>query len=101
MARHPRFALPGYTQHVLQHGNNRDVIFVDQEDYGFYRERLAQACKRFGCAVHAYVFMTNHVHLLMTPRTATAISQVMQALEAGPLEPTPIDLFMPLQRAVA
>lgn len=80
MARHPRFALPGYTQHIIQRGNNRDVIFVDQEDYGFYRDRLVQACERFGCAVHAYVFMTNHVHLLMTPRTATAISQVMQAL---------------------
>jgi putative transposase len=61
MARHPRFALPGYTQHVIQRGNNRDIIF-------------------FGCAIHAYVFMTNHVHLLMTPQTATAISQVMQAL---------------------
>lgn len=80
MARHPRFTLPGYTQHVIQRGNNRDVIFVDQEDYGFYRDRLAQACERFGCAIHAYVFMTNHVHLLMTPQTATAISQVMQAL---------------------
>jgi putative transposase len=80
MARHPRFALPGYTQHVIQRGNNRDIIFVDQDDYSYYRERLIQACDRFGCAIHAYVFMTNHVHLLMTPQTTTAISQVMQAL---------------------
>lgn len=80
MARHPRFALPGYTQHVIQRGNNRDVIFGDREDYEFYRARLAQACERSGCAVHAYVLMTNHVHVLMTPQTSTAISQVMQAL---------------------
>lgn len=83
MTRHPRFALPGYTQHVIQRGNNRDIIFVDQEDYELFRDRLAQARERFGCAIHAYVFMTNHVHLLMTPQTATGISQVMQALGRG------------------
>ena len=80
MARQPRFSLPGYVQHVIQRGNNRDVIFVDDSDYQVYRDRLEQACEQFGCAVHAYVFMTNHVHLLMTPQTSTAISQVMQSL---------------------
>lgn len=80
MARHPRFALPGFTQHVIQRGNNRDIMFVDEEDYQFYRDRLAHACKHFGCDIHAYVFMTNHVHFLMTPQTPTAISQVMQSL---------------------
>lgn len=74
MARHPRFALPGSTQHVIQRGNNRDVVFVDQDDYGVYLDRLAQACECFGCAIHACALMTNHVHLLMTPRTATAIA---------------------------
>lgn len=80
MARQPRFALPGYTQHVIQRGNNRDIMFVDEEDFQFYRDRLAHCCERFGCAIHAYVFMTNHVHLLMTPQTPKAISQVMQSL---------------------
>lgn len=74
MARHPRFASPGYTQHVIQRGNNRDIIFVDTDDYQFYRDRLALACMRFGCSIHAYVFMTNHVHLLMTPQTRMGIS---------------------------
>lgn len=80
MARHPRFVLPGYAQHIIQRGNNRDIIFVDGQDYRFYRDRLGQACERYGCEIHAYVFMTNHVHLLMTPQTATAISQAMQSL---------------------
>ncbi len=80
MARQPRFFLPGHPQHVIQRGNNRDVIFVDSEDYEVYLETLGACCRRFGCAVHAYVCMTNHVHLLMTPATDTAISQVMQAL---------------------
>ena len=80
MARHPRFALPGHPQHVIQRGNNRDIIFVADEDYQFYRDRLAEACRRFGCHLHAYVFMTNHTHLLMTPSTAAGISQVMQSL---------------------
>ncbi len=80
MARHPRFALPGHTQHVIQRGNNRDITFVVDEDFQFYRDRLAEACQRFGCQLHAYVLMTNHAHLLMTPSTAAGISQVMQSL---------------------
>jgi putative transposase len=80
MARHRRFCLPRQPQHVIQRGNNRDITFADERDYQFYLETLADACRRFGCGVHAYVCMTNHVHLLMTPETETAISQVMQSL---------------------
>lgn len=80
MARQPRFFLPGQPQHVIQRGNNRDVTFVDADDSRFYLDTLGCACRRFGCAVHAYVCMTNHALLLMTPRSGTAISQVMQSL---------------------
>ena len=80
MSRQPRFVLPGQPQHVIQRGNNRDVIFVADEDYQFYLKKLAAACLRFGCELHAYVLMTNHVHLLMTPLTAQSISKVMQSL---------------------
>jgi len=80
MARHPRFILPGQPQHVIQRGNNRDVIFVADEDYQFYREKLAEACERFDCDLHAYVLMTNHVHLLMTPNTEDGIGKVMQSV---------------------
>jgi putative transposase len=80
MARQPRFVLPGQPQHVIQRGNNRDVIFVAEDDYPFYLEKLASACQRFGCQVHAYVLMTNHVHLLMTPDAEKSIGQIMQSV---------------------
>ena len=80
MARHPRIILPGQPQHVIQRGNNRDVIFASEDDYLFYLGKLAAACKRFDCDLHAYVLMTNHVHLLMTPQTGDGISKVMQSL---------------------
>ncbi len=67
MARLPRFDVPGYTQHVVQRGNNRSIIFAGEEDYAFYFEKLGEACKKYQCDLHAYVLMTNHVHLLMTP----------------------------------
>ena len=80
MARQPRFVLPGHPQHVIHRGNNRDIIFADDADYHFYTEKLAHACQRYGCNIHAYVLMTNHVHLLITPEHKHGISQVMQSL---------------------
>ena len=80
MARQPRFVLPGQPQHVIQRGNNRSIIFVDQSDYRFYLEALEGACRQHDCVLHAYVLMTNHVHLLMTPQTENGISLVMQSL---------------------
>ena len=78
MARLPRFVIPGQPQHIIQRGNNRDIIFVADEDYHFYLEKLGDACKKHDCAVHAYVLMTNHVHLLITPYSENGISKVMQ-----------------------
>ena len=80
MARHPRFVLPGHPQHVIQRGNNREVIFVSKQDYRFYLEKLHLACIKYQCEVHAYVLMTNHVHMMMTSHTSTGMSQVMQSL---------------------
>ena len=80
MARLPCFSIPGQPQHVIQRGNNRDVIFVADEDYYFYLEKLKDACQKFQCDIHAYVLMTNHVHLLMTPHSENSISKVMQSL---------------------
>ena len=76
MARFPRFVIPGQAQHIIQRGNNRDVIFVAEEDYRFYLAKLADACRKFQCDLHAYVLMTNHVHLLITPSTKNGISKV-------------------------
>ena len=80
MARLPRFDVPGYTQHVIQRGNNRSVIFAGEEDYVFYLNKLGDACKKYQCDLHAYVLMTNHVHLLMTPHLKGGIGKVMQML---------------------
>lgn len=80
MARLPRYAVPGQPQHVIQRGNNRSVLFAAAKDYQFFRDCLQTACEHHGSQVHAYVFMTNHVHLLMTPKTESAIGKVMQSV---------------------
>lgn len=80
MARLPRYAVPGLTQHVIQRGNDRAPIFAAAADYDRFRTELGSACARNACTVHAYVLMTNHVHLLITPSTAGGIGRVMQSL---------------------
>jgi putative transposase len=80
MARLPRFVLPGHPQHVIQRGNNRQSIFVTDEDYRFYLAKLGAACQHHHCDVHAYVLMTNHVHLLITPHHEPGIGNVMQSV---------------------
>ena len=80
MARLPRFVIPGHPQHVIVRGNNREPIFYAEADYQFYLEKLKQACDKHSCDVHAYVLMTNHVHLLITPHKENGISKAMQML---------------------
>ena len=80
MARKPRLYLPEVPQHVVQRGNNREPCFFAEEDYRYYLECLADAAAKFGCQVHAYVLMTNHVHLLATPEADYAISGMMQSV---------------------
>jgi len=78
MARQSRFVLPGHPQHVIQRGNNRSEIFIAEEDYQFYLEKIQDGCKKYGCDIHAYVLMTNHVHLLLTLHMENAIGKLMQ-----------------------
>jgi putative transposase len=73
------FLLPGYSQHVIKRGDNRHVIFADDAHRAYYRCNLVEACARFRCRVRARVFMTNHVHLLMTPDIQAGIGKVMQS----------------------
>ncbi|MDY6867056.1 MAG: transposase [Chloroflexota bacterium] len=80
MARKPRINLPGIPQHVIQRGHNREPCFYSEEDYSAYLEFLQLTSERTGCQIHAYVLMTNHVHLLVTPRRDYGISAMMQAL---------------------
>jgi REP-associated tyrosine transposase len=80
MARLPRIDLSGIAQHIVQRGNDRQPCFAGTCDYAGYLRELAEAAIKHGCAIHAYVLMTNHVHLLATPQTAGAVSRMMQAI---------------------
>jgi putative transposase len=80
MARLPRLTLPGYPHHVIQRGNNRQAIFSDPADYQTLLDLLDENARRWGVAIHAYVLMGNHFHLLVTPQTADALPQMMQAV---------------------
>ena len=80
MARPPRFNLADVPQHVIQRGNNRQATFFGDDDFQHYLDCLKAAASKHPCAVHAYVLMSNHVHLLMTPRTPGAVPLLMQSL---------------------
>lgn len=80
MARLPRLDLLGQPQHVIQRGNNREPVFCRDEDYSFYLEKLKDAAVRHECRIHAYVLMTNHVHLLITPLATGSTGRMMQSL---------------------
>jgi putative transposase len=80
MARLPRLTVAGHPHHVIQRGNNRQPIFVDDEDYRHFLGLLHEHARREKVAVHAYVLMPNHVHLLLTPETEQGLPALMQAL---------------------
>ena len=80
MPRKPRQYVGGMPSHIVQRGNNRSVCFFSDEDYYAYLDYLQDACQRYAVSLHAYVLMTNHAHLLMTPACQHGISQVMQSL---------------------
>lgn len=80
MPRPPRPDLAGIPQHVIQRGNNRQACFFRESDYGYYKALLRRASIECDCTVHAYVLMTNHVHLLVTPQTAGGVSRMMQSV---------------------
>ena len=80
MARLPRFVIPGQPQHVIVRGNNREAIFYAEADYQLYLEKLKQACDKHKCDLHAYVLMTNHVHLLITPHQKASLAKALQMM---------------------
>ena len=80
MARLGRYFVKDQPLHVIQRGNNRQRIFFADADYQLYRHWLGEAAAQYGCAIHAYVLMPNHVHLLLTPRSAESLPRLMQSL---------------------
>lgn len=78
MPRKPRFFLPDLPVHVVQRGHSREPVFFEDSDYRAYLDWLTEAARRYHCAIHAYVLMTNHVHLLTTPAKRESVSRMMQ-----------------------
>ena len=74
MARMPRIVVPGQALHIIQRGNNRQPVFFRREDYPIYLEALQQAAVSHGCAVHAYVLMTNHLEGMTQYRRLNPVS---------------------------
>lgn len=78
MPRQPRLYIPGIPLHVTQRGVNRCAIFIDDADRYHYYRLLCEATAECGIAVHAYVFMGNHVHLLLTPSSGGGLARAMR-----------------------
>lgn len=80
MPRLVRYVIPGIPQHIIQQGNNRQPIFAVDGDYVAYRDWLQKAAADCALRIHAYVQMTNHVHLLATPMEEDCIGKTLQSL---------------------
>ena len=80
MPRHARLRIEGLPLHLIQRGNNHGRCFLSERDYGVYLGMLQELAREHRCAVHSYVLMTNHVHLLLTPERADGASQMMKNL---------------------
>ncbi len=80
MPRPKRLNIPGIPQHAVQRGNNRQVCFLDNFDYQLYLKLLKQSCEKHECQLHAYVLMSNHVHLLLTPGIEDGVSLLFRDL---------------------
>lgn len=80
MARLARYFIPDQPQHIIQRGNNREPIVLQEKDFRLYLTCLKEAAEKHELAIHAYVLMTNHLHLLVTPETETSVPKTMQSL---------------------
>jgi putative transposase len=80
MPRRARICIPGYPMHIVQRGHNRAPCFVQPNSHDMYLDLLQELHGECRCDIHAFVLMTNHVHLLVTPRTASAASELMRRL---------------------
>ena len=80
MPRRTGIHLDGVPLHIVQRGHNREPCFFNEDDYGTYLHWLGKALAETGCVLHAYVLMTNHVHLLLTPKKAVAVPRLIISL---------------------
>ena len=80
MPRKPRFYLPNVPVHIVQRGHSREPVFFEDQDYATYVHWLKEGSKKYRLAIHAFVLMTNHIHLLATPEKGRDVSLFMQYL---------------------
>ena len=78
MPRKPRFFLPNIPVHVVQRGASREPVFFEDEGYKAYAFWMKEAAFKYNVAIHAFVLMTNHVHILLTAQSSTGVSQFIQ-----------------------
>lgn len=80
MPRRSRIVLPDVPLHIIQRGNNRQACFYSDDDYQIYLKWLGEYAEETSCYIHAYVLMTNHVHLLISPSTIDSAGRLMKKL---------------------
>jgi len=78
MARTPRLVIPNQPHHIIQRGHDRQLIFRDESDCQKFLAWLREASRQFKVAIHAYVLMSNHIHLLASPSDAQGLARMMQ-----------------------
>jgi putative transposase len=78
MPRKPRFFLPGIPVHIVQRGHSREPVFFEDNDYSAYLHWLQEGAERYKVDIHAYVLMTNHIHILATAHDKDGVSRMMQ-----------------------
>ena len=81
MTRLRRYCPAGIPVHIIQRGNNRSDCFYDEADKGYYFQLLKTGAESFDLHVHAWIFMSNHVHLLVTPMESDSVSRMMQFVD--------------------
>ena len=80
MPRRARLVVPKIPLHIIQRGNNRQACFYSDADYLFYLDSLLEYSQTTDCTIHGYVLMTNHVHLLLTPKDKESVAHLMKRL---------------------
>lgn len=80
MPRKPRFFLPNSPVHIVQRGHSKAPVFFEDSDFKAYLNWLREGASRYKVDIHAFVLMTNHVHMLLSSPAPTNISRMMQLL---------------------
>ena len=80
MPRRPRIVVPNIPLHIIQRGNNKQACFFSDDDYLFYLQWLEEYALISDCLIHSYVLMTNHVHLLLTPKMKNSAGDLLKRL---------------------